>query len=150
MSKQQLRPTSNPPDNAGLRILDTLNSSILRVDGEGFIDYANAAAEGLFESSATSLVGRRFDDLLSQQEPSSILTRLKLDVIAFTEHEATITLTNGKSIIADYSIYPFELQSMDGEVLIEIRPLERQAQFAQDELNQLQKQASQQLARETG
>ena len=147
MSKQLLRPTSNLPDNAGLRILDTLNSSILRVDGEGFIYYANAAAEALFESSATSLVGRRFDALLSQQEPSSILTRLKLDVIAFTEHEATITLANGKSIIADYSIYPFELQPTDGEILVEIRPLERQAQFAQDELNQLQKQASQQLAR---
>lgn len=147
MSKPQPRPTSNLPDDVGLRILDTLNSSILRVDGQGLVNYVNAAAEALFDSSAASLVGHRFSDLLSQLEPSSILTRLELDAIAFTEHEATITLTNGKSILADYSVYPFEAEPMGDEILIEIRPLTRQAQFAQDELNQMQKQASQQLAR---
>jgi two-component system nitrogen regulation sensor histidine kinase GlnL len=147
LSKSQLRPTSNLPDKVGLRILDTLNSSILRVDDKGLVSYVNAATETLFDGSAKSLVGRRFGDLLSQLEPSSILTRLELDAIAFTEHEATITLANGKSILADYSVYPFETEPMDGEILIEIRPLVRQAQFAQDELNQMQKQASQQLAR---
>ena len=148
MSKPQPRPASNLPDKVGLRILDTLNSSILLVDDQGLVNYVNAAAEALFDSSAASLVGRRFSDLLSQMEPSSILTRLlELDAIAFTEHAATITLTNGKSILADYSAYPFEAEPMDGEILIEIRPLERQAQFAQDELNQMQKLASQQLAR---
>jgi two-component system nitrogen regulation sensor histidine kinase GlnL len=147
VSKPSLRPASNRPDSTGLRILDTLNSSILRVDGKGLVSYVNAATETLFDGSAKSLVGQRFGDLLSQLEPSSILTRLELDAIAFTEHEVIITLANGKSILADYSVYPFETEPMDGEILIEIRPLVRQAQFAQDELNQMQKQASQQLAR---
>ena len=131
----------------GYRILDTLNSSILCLDNQRRISYVNAAGEALFESSATSLNGRRFDSLLSQVEPSSILSKLTLDSIAFTEHEAVITLASGKSIMADYSIYPFGNQPPDGEIVLEIRPLERQAQFAQDELNQLQQQTTQQLAR---
>ena len=131
----------------GYRILDTLNSSILCLDSKRRINYVNAAGEALFESSAASLNGRLFDSLLSQAEPSSILTKLTLDSIAFTEHEAVITLASGKSIMADYSIYPFGNQPQEGEVVLEIRPLERQAQFAQDELNQLQQQATQQLAR---
>jgi two-component system nitrogen regulation sensor histidine kinase GlnL len=134
-------------DDPGYRILDTLNAAILCLDGKRRISYVNAAGEALFESSATSLVGRCFDDLLSRQEPSSILGKLELDSIAFTEHEAVITLASGKSFIADYSIYPFGNQPQNGETVLEIRQLERQAQFAQDELNQLQQQATQQLAR---
>jgi two-component system nitrogen regulation sensor histidine kinase GlnL len=131
----------------GYRILDTLNSSILCLDSKRRINYVNAAGEALFESSAANLNGRLFDSLLSQVEPSNILSKLTLDSIAFTEHEAVITLASGKSIMADYSIYPFDNQLPDGEIVLEIRPLERQAQFAQDELNQLQQQATQQLAR---
>jgi two-component system nitrogen regulation sensor histidine kinase GlnL len=133
--------------NSGYRILDTLNSSILWLDSKRHISYVNAAGEALFEGSAASLCGRLFDSLLSQLEPSSILGKLALDSIAFTEHEAVITLANGKSIIADYSIYPFGNQPQGGEIVLEIRPLERQAQFAQDELNLLQQQTTQQLAR---
>jgi two-component system nitrogen regulation sensor histidine kinase GlnL len=134
-------------DDPGYRILDTLNAAILCLDGKRRISYVNAAGEALFESSATRLIGRRFDDLLSRQEPSSILGNLNLDSIAFTEHEAVITLASGKSMIADYSIYPFGNQPQNGAIVLEIRQLERQAQFAQDELNQLQQHATQQLAR---
>ena len=144
---QQSNVIQVPLTDPAYRILDTLNSSVLRLDSKRRISYVNAAGEALFESSAASLCGRRFDSLLSQLEPSSILTKLTLDSIAFTEHEAVITLASGKSMIADYSIYPFGNQPQDGEIVLEIRPLERQAQFAQDELNQLQQQATQQLAR---
>jgi two-component system nitrogen regulation sensor histidine kinase GlnL len=136
-----------PRSDLAYRLLDTLNSSILLLDAKRRIDYVNAAGEALFESSAGSLIGRRLDSLLSQAEPSSILANLTRDSIAFTEHEAVITLASGKSIIADYSIYPFGNQPQEGEIVLEIRLPERQAQFAQDELNQLQQQATQQLAR---
>jgi two-component system nitrogen regulation sensor histidine kinase GlnL len=134
------------PDFPGL-ILDTLNSAILCLDTERRIRFVNAAAEALFESSASSLAGRYFASLLSQLEPSSIIDKLTLDSIAFTEHEAVITLANGKSIVANYSIYPFGDHPEDGEIVLEIRQLERQAQFAQDELKQRQQHASQQFAR---
>ncbi len=144
---QQSNTNPAPLIDNGYRILDTLNSSILCLDSKRCISYINAAGEALFENSAANLIGRQFDSLLSQAEPSSILTKLALDSIAFTEHEAVITLAGGKAIIANYSIYPFEGQPSDGELILEIRQLEHQAQFAQDELNQLQQQATQQLAR---
>lgn len=143
----QSKPEPAPSTDFSTRILDTLNSAILCLDAERRIIYINAAGEALFESSASSLVGRYFATLLSQLEPSSIVDKLTLDSIAFTEHEAVITLASGKAIVANYSIYPFGDRPEDGEIVLEIRQLERQAQFAQDELKQLQQQATQQLAR---
>jgi len=129
------------------RILDTLNSSIICLDAGRQITYVNSAAEALFESSAAGLIGRDFTSLLSALEPSSIIDKLHLRAVDFTEHEAIITLANGRAISANYSIYPFDGQSNNREILVEIRQLERQAQFAQDELKQHQQQATQQLAR---
>ena len=145
--QQQLQALSDNISGTAERILDTLNSAILCLDSERRITYVNAAAEALFESSYAGLVGRHFSGLMSQLEPSSILEKLRLDSVDFTEHEAVITLANGKSIIANYSIYPFGNVLHGGDIVLEIRPLERQAQFAQDELKQLQQQATQQLAR---
>jgi len=134
-------------NDLGYRILDTLNACVLCVDSQYRISYINATGETLFDSSANNLIGRPFAELLSQSEPSSILNKLTAEADALTEREAVITLANGKSIVADYSIYPFGFESQNGELLIEIRQLERQAQFAQEELNQLHMLASQQLAR---
>ena len=138
---------SPAPDAVSERILDTLNSSIMCLDAKHQITYINSAGEALFESSAASLVGRHFASLLSELEPSSILDKLRLDWIGFTEHEAVITLANGKSITANYSIYRFDNHADEGDIVLEIRQLERQAQFAQDELKQQQQLATQQLAR---
>jgi len=140
---------SNQPaqNDTALRILDTLNASILCLDHERRISYVNAAGEALFENSANSLVGRPFASLLSQLEPSSILDKLQLESIDFTEHEAVITLASGKVITANYSIYEFPGPLQENTLLLEIQQLERQAQFAQDELKQLQQHATQQLAR---
>jgi len=129
------------------RILDTLKASLLYLDRERRITYVNATAEALFENSAGSLIGRPFTSLLSQVEHSTIADKLALDSIAMTEHEAVITLANGKSFVADYSIYPCCEQAVNGEVLIENRVVERQAQFAREEFSQIQQHATQQLAR---
>ena len=148
---QSLKITSAPQAGVPERILDTLNSSIICLDGRHQITYINAAGEALFESSATALIGRNFTSLLSALEPSSIVDKLHLDDVDFTEHEAIITLASGKAITANYSIYPFDSLSDgkadDSGILLEIRQLERQAQFAQDELKHHQQQATQQLAR---
>ena len=133
-----------PPD--GFRILDALQASVLCLDQAGNVTYVNATAEALFDNSASNLIGRSFASLLSQVEHSSILSKLQ-QPHAMTEHEAVITLASGRSIIADYSIYPLVDLPEGSEVLLEIRQLERQAQFAQEELNQLQKQVREQLAR---
>jgi len=132
------------------RILDTLNVTIVCLDASHAIRYLNTSGEALFESSASKLIGRRFESLFSQVKASTIQHKLKLYPVktdALTERGADITLANGRSIIADYSIYPFAEGSRDTAILVEIRPLEYQLQIAQEELNQLQKQLSRQLGR---
>ena len=131
-------------------ILDTLNVTIVCLDASRSIRYLNASGEALFGSSASNLLGRRFDSLFSQVEACTIQDKLKSypdNSDALTERGAVITLANGKSFVADYSIYPFAESSTDSAILVEIRQLEYQLQFAQEELKQLQKQLSQQLGR---
>ncbi len=135
------------PFDLATRILETLNVSILCLDAKRQVSYANASAESLFGHSAARLRGRPFESLLSQVEHSSILDGLNRATSSFTEREAVITLAGGRAIVADYSIYPFADEPGDAELLIEIRQLERHAQFAREELNQLQQQATQQLSR---
>ena len=134
-------------NDSGYRILDALNVAVLCLDRQRRITYVNARAENLFGSSIGSLTGRPFTELLSGVETSSILERLEASPQGMTEHEAVITLANGKTLFADYSILPLGNGHDAQELLIEIRPLERQAQFAQEDLQQLYQQASQQLTR---
>lgn len=144
---QLSKATMIPPPGFGNRILDTLKSALLCLDRERRITYVNATCESLFENSATNLVGRPFDSLLSSTEPSTISEKLALEPISMTEHEAVITLANGKSFIADYSIYPDSERDPNSDLLLEIRLPDRQAQIAREEFNQLQQLARQQLAR---
>lgn len=144
---QPSKPSIAPSADFGSRILDTLKTALVVLDAEQRVTYVNATSEALFENSAASLLGREFDSLLSNVEPSTISEKLALAPIALTEREAVITLANGKAIIADYSIYPCGDNPAAGELLIEIQEHERGAQIARDEFDQMQRQASQQLAR---
>ena len=130
----------------GFRILDALNVAIIILDGAQRVTYVNAFAENLLGASIGSLTGRSFSELLSGVEPSSLLDRLGEAPKALTERETVITLANGRAIFADYSIYPLD-DADDGELLVEIRPQERRALFAQEGLHKLYKQASHQLSR---
>jgi two-component system nitrogen regulation sensor histidine kinase GlnL len=132
------------------KILDYLSSSVICLDADLKLCHLNATGEILFDSSASTLIGRDFNQLFSQVEPSTITAKLGHFVEhrqPMTEHEATITLSSGKSITADYTIYPLDEVEVGGDILIEIKPLDRQVQILRDELSQLQKQASQQFAR---
>jgi len=132
------------------KILDTLSSSIICVDEFLIIRYINSTAEILFDNSASTLIGKQFKQLFSQVESSTITDKLPGFAAlgqAMTEHDATIKLANGRSISADYTIYPLDDINTDGNILIEIKPVDRQAQYLRDEFSRLQKQTSQQFAR---
>jgi two-component system nitrogen regulation sensor histidine kinase GlnL len=113
------------------------------------VSYINFAGEELFSSSASSLRGRHFYQLFSQVEPSTITNNLDTfgnNSQAVTEHQAKITLANGKSISADYTIYAMEGAETKNTIVIEIRPLDWQAQVTSEEITNLKKQASIQFA----
>lgn len=138
------------PQLAVDKILDYLSSTIICLDASLRLCHINTTGEILFDSSFSSLIGKHFDQLFSQVEPSTITTKLTHFVAQptpMTEHEAKITLFSGKSFIVDYTIYPLDEAEVGGNILIEIKPLDRQMQILRDELSQLHKQVSQQFAR---
>ena len=131
-------------------ILDTLSSSIICIDDNLIIRYINSTAEVLFDNSSSALVGKEFKQLFSQVESSTITDKLPgfaAQGQAMTEHDATINLANGRSISADYTIYPLDDINTGGNILVEIKPIDHHAQYLRDEFSQLQKQTSQQFAR---
>jgi len=136
-------------DTTAGRIVDTLNSCIVCLNNNWTINYVNFAAEELFSSSASSLYGKNIHQLFSQVEPNTITTKLdafSADSFAVTEHDAKITLANGKSISVDYSIYPIDSADNIEQILIEIKQLDWQSKIIREEFTNLKKQASLQFA----
>ncbi len=132
------------------KILDTLNSTIVCLDASLTVSYLNSTGEILFDASALSLIGKPFEQLLSPVEPNTIsakLSRFNESHHTITEHEAHLTLADGRIMLVDYSIYPLDVESDSKSILVEIRPLDRQVEIAHDVLSNLQKQVSQQFAR---
>lgn len=132
------------------KLLDTLNSTILCLDAEQRVTYINSTGEILFDASAAYLTGKPFSSLLSPIETNTISGNLEgfsHQHQPITEHEARLTLSNGRSLSVNYSIYPLEDNEQETLILLEIRPLERQVEIARDQLSHQQKQASQQFAR---
>ena len=131
-------------------ILDSLNSAILCLDQALCVCYVNSTSEALFGASASTILGQKFEQLFSQIEANTITSNLADFwplAHALTEHEAHLTLSNGQSVMADYSIYPLDDTRTDGTILIEIRPVDRQLQIAREETSQMHKQASLHFAR---
>ncbi len=130
-------------------ILDYLDSSIICLNSDLLIKQVNSTAEVFFDNSSKTLVDRPFSSLFDQRFENSILESLQFCLQhnhQITEHEATITLANGKKIVSDYSIHPIQDVSQLS-LLIEIRQVDRHLEIAREGQRVNQQLASQQLAR---
>jgi two-component system nitrogen regulation sensor histidine kinase GlnL len=131
------------------KILDYLDSSIICMDAELKIRQVNATAEVFFATSEKALQSKDFTSLFSTLEDNSILSSLRFCLAhnhQITEHEAQITLADGRVFNADYSIHPIvDIGSLN--LLVELRPMDRHLEIAQEGQRAAQQIASQQLAR---
>ncbi len=130
-------------------ILDYLDSSIICLSSDLQIKQVNSTAEVFFDNSSKALVEKPFSSLFDQRFENSILESLQFCLQhnhQVTEHEASLTLASGKSIISDYSIHPI-LDVDRLNLLIEIRPFDRHLEIAREGQRISQQLASQQLAR---
>ncbi len=130
-------------------ILDYLDSSIICLSSDLQIKQVNSTAEVFFDNSSKALVEKPFSSLFDQRFENSILESLQFCLEhnhQITEHEASLTLANGKTIVSDYSIHPIkDVERLN--LLIEIRPFDRHLEIARDGQRVAQQLASQQLAR---
>lgn len=131
------------------KILDYLSSSIICLNSELIINQVNATAEVFFDTSESALLNKPFASLFAENADNSILSSLQYCLKhnhRITEHEAAITLSNGKFITSDYSIHPI-LEVGQLNLLIEISPVDRHLEIAREGQRAIQQVASQQLAR---
>jgi two-component system nitrogen regulation sensor histidine kinase GlnL len=131
------------------KILDYLNSSIICLSEDLTINQVNATAEVFFDTSEKILLNKPFPSLFDPNGDNSILSSLQFSLThnhQITEHEATVTLANRKTIITDYSIHPIiEVNQLN--LLVELLPIDRHLEIAKDGQRINQQTASQQLAR---
>ncbi|BDH47743.1 two-component system sensor histidine kinase NtrB [Salmonella enterica subsp. enterica serovar Choleraesuis] len=133
--------TGELPD-AGL-IINAQITSILLVDDALAVRYANPAAQQLLAQSSRKLFGTPLPDLLSYF--SLNLELLKESLAAdqgFTDNEVTLVI-DGRSHILSLTAQ----RMADGQILLELSPLDNQRRLSQEQLQQAQQVAARDLVR---
>jgi len=113
-------------------LLDGLTSSVLLLDEQLQVEYANPAAEMLLDSSARQLAGSSILSVLFLAEGDR---QLLLDTLAsghpFTQREAKLSLSSGRELTVDYSVTPF-LQG-PSRLLLELQARDRLLRIEREE-----------------
>lgn len=127
------------PDHFLRQILDNLTTGVLLLDEGLRVNYMNPAAEMLLEVSGQRVTGQRLDSLFSDSAESlPFLRNTVANGHPFTKREAQLHLTNGQTLIADYSVTPVNALEANW-VLLELLPRDRLLRITKEEA-QLSKQ----------
>jgi two-component system nitrogen regulation sensor histidine kinase GlnL len=135
------RPASSPARLAGL---DLLASAVLLVGPEGAIDYANAAAEHLLESSAKALARLQLSALFVNADE---LARLCEQALAHQYADLRQDLTLERSGREPLQVHSIVSATADGEVVIELRENVQQLKLDREERILDQSQVNKELIR---
>lgn len=129
------------PD-AGL-ILNSLMNSILLVDDELAVHYANPAAQQLLAQSSRKLFGAPLPELLSYFSLNIDLMRESLNTgQGFIDNEVTLVI-DGRAHILSLSAQRMQ----DGLILLEMSPMDNQRRLSQEQLQHAQQVAARDLVR---
>lgn len=133
--------TGTLPD-AG-QILNSLINSILLVDDELAVHYANPAAQQLLAQSARKLFGTPLPELLSYFSLNIGLMQESLQAgQGFTDNEVTLVI-DGRSHILSLTAQRLP----DGMILLEMAPMDNQRRLSQEQLQHAQQIAARDLVR---
>lgn len=133
--------TGQLPD-AG-QILNSLINSILLLDNQLAVHYANPAAQQLLAQSFRKLFGTPLPDLLGYFSLDIALMRESLHAgQGFTDNEVTLVVDGRAHIL---SLTAQELP--EGHILIELAPMDNQRSLSQEQLQHAQQSAARDLVR---
>ncbi len=131
------------------KLFDYLNAAVLCIDENHKICQINSTTEELFEISSHNLLGSSFYSLVNNAKDT--IKRSLAFVIhnnqPITEREAHFELPNNKTIVVDYTIKPINELENEIRYFVEISPVARHIQIAQDQYAQTQTQAAAQLTK---
>jgi len=134
--------TGTLPD-AG-QILNYLINSVVLVDDDLAVHYANPAAQQLLAQSARKLYdGTPLPDLLSYFSLNIDVMKESLqDGQGFTDNEVTLVI-DGRSHILSFTAQ----RIMEGYILIEMAPMDNQRRLSQEQIQHAQQLAARDLVR---
>ena len=133
--------TGTQPD-AG-QILNSLINSILLIDDNLAIHYANPAAQQLLAQSSRKLFGTPLPELLSYFSLNIELMQESLEAgQGFTDNEVTLVI-DGRSHILSVTAQ----RMPDGMILLEMAPMDNQRRLSQEQLQHAQQVAARDLVR---
>lgn len=127
-------------------LLDSLSTAVLALDAADRVRGLNPAAEMLLEQSARRVLGQPLAQFLA--EPATLLASLAQVRRAGQsrhQHEALLALPHGHRTVVDLAISP--LEGRDGELVLELRPLDRQLRISAENEQFSRSAASRELLR---
>lgn len=112
------------------QIIDGLSGALMVLDQAGRIEFANPAAEVLFDTSIKRLKGIGVELLFGGQPEEIALIHLVRDSgQRFSKREAQMINLSGASLIVDYSVAALN----DGLLLMEVHPRDRLLRIEREE-----------------
>ncbi len=125
---------SHSKSNYQRNILDNLNTSVVLLNADLHIEYINPASENLFQISSRQAAGAKLDKIILVEQ--AFKSRLLYAINNFhpiSEHEACITLPDGREIIVDYALNPLQLADQQMQLILEISHMDRHIRIAREE-----------------
>ena len=126
--------------------LDLLATSVILVDDELRVVYANPAAEGLFSFSSKNIAGQALTQLFT--DPAEVIVSLN-EVLgynwSYTGRDLTLTRPGQGTLHLNCLVTPIE--NAAARLLIEFRPIDQQLKIAREQRQMDQQQANRELIR---
>jgi len=134
--------------DTGLRILENLNTAVLRFDRGLRLNYINPAGEMLFAASAKQITGQTVEELLPHSgQFTAVLRRSYESGNPYTEREVQLILVNQQTITVDCTVTPLNEPHQENGLLMELLQLDRHLRIAREETLLAQYQTTRTLIR---
>ncbi len=132
---QTIRPHRVNVECLHSRLLDSLATAVVLLDGELTVSYINSAAEDLLQSSGARALGEPVSHLFSSDSNCTQDLRDALQAgSAYTRRKALLTLPAGQQITVDYAATPLT-QTGEPMLIIELQPLDRLLRISREATN---------------
>ncbi len=126
--------------------LEVLSTSVMLLDQDFRVVYANPAAENLFEFSSRQIHGQALQQVFT--ETDSLMSAVEHAISShgsFTEHELSLAAPGREKILVSGYITPIQVENV--RLLLEFHQIEQQVKIAREERMLLQQQANRELIR---
>lgn len=117
------------------RLLENLSTAVVLLDDHLCVLYVNPAAEQLFATSSTHLMGQPVEQFCWENDKSLEDLRSALrELHPYTKREAQLHFpTSSQPAVVDYTVTPLVDPGTQKQVLLELRPLDRLMRISRED-----------------